>query len=115
MKEDPRNTYYQTLASYAHYFVGTALERTGDAEEAALHFRKCLTLRKAMATNPKARLSQIDLAVAMARCGDYDEAAHVISGVLTHSPTDNRDYFQAACTFALCAVPWPGTGRPTRS
>ncbi len=55
LKEDPRNTYYKTSASYARYFLGTALERTGDAEDGALRFRKYLTLRKAIATNPEAQ------------------------------------------------------------
>jgi serine/threonine-protein kinase len=100
-KENPQNIYITSTLSATHYYVATAALRDGDTAAADENYQKCLDLRRGLATNPKAKMAEIDLIVALARCGYHEEAAHRVDDVLKNPSQDNQIYFQAACGYAL--------------
>ncbi len=48
-------------------------------------------------------MPQIDLMVALARCGEHARAAEIAKALVTTPPKNEQIYFQAACGFALAA------------
>ena len=56
-----------------------------------------------MPGDAKAKLQNIDLMLARARCGKYQEAAKIAEKLISAPPLDARVYFFAACGFSLCA------------
>jgi hypothetical protein len=88
--------------SFGCYFLATALLRLGEKEKAQALYRECLDIRRALAKVSQAKEDQINLAIALARCGEHAEAAKIAHKVL--SPPENSFVFiEAACILALCA------------
>lgn len=77
---------------------------SGDAQGAAAGYRRCLEIRKKLATEPAAKMPRVDLMLALARCGDHAEAAKIADALIAIPPTDEHMYFQVACGYALCAA-----------
>jgi eukaryotic-like serine/threonine-protein kinase len=92
----------RTLADTLYYEATCALH-AGDKDGAAVGFRECLGLRKELATEPKAKLPQSDLMLALARCGDHAGAAKIAAALVAEPPKDENLYVQAACGFAVAA------------
>ena len=87
----------------ALYYEATCALHSGDPAGAAAGYRRCLEIRKKLATEPQAKMPQIDLMVALARCGEHARAAEIAKALVTTPPEDEQVYFQAACGFALAA------------
>ena len=85
------------------YYEATCALHAGDAAGAAAGYRRCLEIRKALAIEPKAKMSQVDLMVALARCGEHVEAARMAGALVATPPKNELLYFQAACGYALAA------------
>jgi serine/threonine-protein kinase len=85
------------------YYLATATLRLDQAAEAKLLYRECLELRRKLAIDPKAKLDQIDLIVAMARCGEHREAAEIARRMIVTPPKNSVIYVEVACALALCA------------
>ena len=66
-------------------------------------FPAIVEIRKELATEPKAKMSQVDLMVALARCGEHAEAARIAEHLVSSPPKDEYLYFQAACGYALAS------------
>ena len=96
----------QTLARTLYYEATCALH-SGDKDGAAAGFRECLKICKELATEPKAKMPQADLMLALARCGDHAGAAKIAEALVATPPKDEALYVQAACGFALAAAPPP--------
>jgi tetratricopeptide (TPR) repeat protein len=87
--------------SQSHYQLGTACRRLGEAA-ADRHFRECLALRQALAKDdPRNANKQIDLMLALARCGRHTEAAAGADELGRRAPRDPRIRFYVACIYAL--------------
>jgi len=85
-----------------NYYVATATLRAGDRKAAALHYKACLTIREALAGDPKVKTNITDLMLARARCGQHQVASKTAEELIAAPPLNARVYFFAACGFALC-------------
>jgi serine/threonine protein kinase/tetratricopeptide (TPR) repeat protein len=93
-----KHTLAQTL-----YYEATCALHSGDKPGSAAGFLRCLAICKELATEPKAKIWETDLMLALARCGDHAEAARIAEALVATPPKDERLYVQAACGYALAA------------
>ncbi len=91
------------------YRLGVTLEYLAAAgkaipnEDPKAHFAKCLDVRKKLASIDQSDAqAKIELALALARCGQVEEAAR-LGAELTKDNSDARVLFQVACINAVCA------------
>jgi tetratricopeptide (TPR) repeat protein len=92
--------------SLAHYRLGSANQRLGTTAEADKQFHDCLAIRKDLAAeDPANAYVQIDLMLALARCGQFREAADLADKLRARAPRDPAMLFFSACTYALCGGP----------
>ena len=75
LRAEPESVVARDDLAVTHYYVATAALRAGDREAAGNHYQACLNLREALAGDPKAKLSNIDLMIARARCGSVSSTA----------------------------------------
>ncbi len=79
---------------------------------AAAVYRRCLDIRKALVTIPKAKMPQVEVMLALARCGEHAEAAKIAESLVAGDPLNEQVYFQSACGYALAAGAAAGDARP---
>jgi serine/threonine protein kinase len=103
LKADPTSVLAKMDVALAHYYVGAADLRAGNREAAMAHFRECRNIREELAKDPKAKLSSLDLMLALARTGDHKRASEIAEAMIKEPPLDARIYFFSACGFALSA------------
>jgi tetratricopeptide (TPR) repeat protein len=100
--EDPDNAGRQRFLSMSHYRLATAKLMDGDSDAARKHYEDCLSVRQKLAdSDPRNVHKQIDLMVALARCGKHAQAAEVAEK-LDSTAQDPSVLFQIACGYALC-------------
>jgi serine/threonine protein kinase len=110
--QDPDNARTQRTLSFSYYRVATAKLMNGESAEAQEAYEKCLELRRKLAeADPRNTHQQIDLMIALARCGQHAVAADVAQKLGTRASEDPSVLFQIACGYALC-VPAIGHGKP---
>jgi eukaryotic-like serine/threonine-protein kinase len=100
---DPNNVEPKRQLSQTLYFEATAALQAGDAEGAKTGYRRCLEIRRALANDPNVKGSEIDVIVALARCGEHAEAAKRADALVATPPRDENIYIHAAGGFALSA------------
>jgi eukaryotic-like serine/threonine-protein kinase len=100
---DPTNLDNKAMLAETLYYEATCALYAGDIAGSAAGYRRCLEIRRALVTEPGVKVTQVDLMVALARCGEHTEAAEIAVALVATPPTDTRLYFQAACGFALSA------------
>jgi len=100
---DPANLETKAMLAETLYYEATCALHSGDPAGAKAGYRRCLEIRKKLATEPKAKMPQVDLMVALARCGEHAEAAKIAEALVATPPKDEHLYFQAACGYALAA------------
>jgi tetratricopeptide (TPR) repeat protein len=103
VEADPADFDTQGRLAETLYYEATCALHSGDAAGAAAGYRRCLEIRKTLATETKAKISQVDLMVALARCGEHAEAAKIAKALVETPPKDEHLDFQAACGYALAA------------
>ncbi len=103
LKAEPTSVLAKMDVALAHYYVATADLRGGDRDSAMAHYRECRDIREELAKDPKAKLSSLELMLALARTGDHQRASEIAEAMIKEEPLDARIYFQAACGFALSA------------
>jgi tetratricopeptide (TPR) repeat protein len=92
----------QSESSDVYYRTATVALKRGDRSAAAADYRRCRDIRQMLADAVPANDGfQSRLANALARCGDHATAAGIMKKLLAKSP--DRDLFNSACNFALCA------------
>jgi hypothetical protein len=84
------------LASTLYCEATCALHADADAAAAA-GYRRCLEIRRALATDPKVKMPQVDVMVVLARCGEHAEAARIARALVEVPPKDEQLDFQSAC------------------
>ncbi len=87
----------------AHYYVATAYLRAGDRDSAMAHYRDCRKIREELAKDAHAKVSSLDLMLALARTGEHGRASEIAEEMIREAPLDARIYFHSACGFALSA------------
>jgi eukaryotic-like serine/threonine-protein kinase len=102
-KADPGNFEIKHVLAETLYYVATTALHSGDAKAAADDYRRVLNIRKELASQPKAKMSQVDLMLALARCGEHAEAATIAEMLVKSPPKDEQLYFFSACGYALAA------------
>jgi tetratricopeptide (TPR) repeat protein len=102
-EDDPADQSVKASLATTLYYEATCALHSGDAAGAAAGYRRCLEIRQALATEPKAKMSQVDVMLALARCGEHTEAARIARAVVEVPPKDEHLYFHAACGYALAA------------
>jgi tetratricopeptide (TPR) repeat protein/tRNA A-37 threonylcarbamoyl transferase component Bud32 len=100
---DPTNLDTKSRLSQALYYEATAALEANDVAAAADGYQQCLEIRRALAADPKVKMAEVDVIVALARCGHHAEAAQRAAALVATEPKDENLYFQAACGFALAA------------
>ena len=60
-----------------HFYDATCALHAGDTAAAAAEYRRCLDIRKTLATEPNAKMPQAELMLVLARCGEHAEAAKI--------------------------------------
>jgi serine/threonine-protein kinase len=100
---DPADQDVRSRLATTLYYEATCALHSGDAAGAAAGYRRCLEIRQALANEPKAKMPQVDLMVALARCGEHAQAARIAKALVAIPPKDAYLYFQAACGYALAA------------
>ena len=103
LKAEPASVRAKMDVALAHYYVATADLRAGDRDSAMAHYRACRDIREVLAKDPKAKLSSLDLMLALARTGDHARASEIAEAMIKEPPLDARIYFHSACGFALSA------------
>ena len=103
LKAEPASVLAKMDVALAHYYVATADLRAGDRDSAMAHYRACRDIRAELAKDPKAKLSSLDLMLALARTGDHGRASEIAEAMIKEPPLDARIYFHSACGFALSA------------
>ncbi len=103
LKADPASALAKADVALAHYYVATADLRAGKGDSAMAHYRQCRDIREELAKDPKAKLSSLDLMLAVARTGDHKRASEIAEEMVKVPPLDARIYFHSACGFALSA------------
>ena len=90
----------------AQYFLGTALLRLGEVQGSDAAFARCLELRRRVAEEEPGNIStQLDLLLALARCGRVAEADSLAVRLLGEAGQDPRTIpLQVGCGLALCAA-----------
>jgi eukaryotic-like serine/threonine-protein kinase len=102
-KADPAAVREKADVALAHYYVGTADLRAGNRKSAMTHYRECRNIREELAKDPRAKISLLDLMLALARTGDHGRASEIAEAMIKVPPLDARIYFHSACGFALSA------------
>jgi eukaryotic-like serine/threonine-protein kinase len=103
LKAEPASVLAKMDAAFAHYYVATAHLRGGNRDSAMSHYRACRAIREQLANDPKAKISSLDLMLALARTGDHGKASEIAEAMIKEPPLDARIYFHSACGFALSA------------
>jgi tetratricopeptide (TPR) repeat protein len=101
---DPANLETKAMLAEILYYEATCALHSADAPGAASGYRRCLEIREKLANEPTAKMSQVDLMLALARCGDHAEAAKIADALMAKPPNDEHMYFQVACGYALSAA-----------
>jgi hypothetical protein len=108
------------------YKLATVLAATGEAEEAAALFRECRNIRRRLAptagvpanladvaiasaaavppTTQSDLQLRVDLMLALARCGEADEAASIARDIATKAPENPAIHYFAGCGLALASA-----------
>jgi tetratricopeptide (TPR) repeat protein len=102
-KADPTAALAKSDVAISHYYVATADLRAGNRESAMAHYRQCRDIREELARDSKAKISSLDLMLAVARTGDHARASLIAESLIKEAPLDARIYFHSACGFALSA------------
>ena len=102
-KVDPSNLESRTLLASTLYYDATCALKSGDPAGAAQGYCRYLAIRKSLAKDPRARMSQVDLMLALARCGDHAEAARIADRLVKDPPNDDFTLVQAARGYALAS------------
>ena len=102
-KADPKDLENKHALAQTLYYEATCALHSGDKPGSAAGFRRCLAICKELATEPKAKIWETDLMLALARCGDHAEAARIAVALVATPPKDERIYVQSACGYALAA------------
>jgi eukaryotic-like serine/threonine-protein kinase len=92
------------------YYEATCALHSHDQPAAEAGYRRCLEIRKALVTIPKAKMPQVEVMLALARCGEHGEAAKIAESLVAGDPLNEQVYFQSACGYALAAG--AATGHP---
>ncbi len=100
-KIDPSNLITKAALARTLYYDATCALHSGDTAAAKAEYRRCLELRKEMVKDPTAKSPQVDLMVALARCGEHVEATRIAEVLAQTPPTNENFYFQAACGYAI--------------
>jgi hypothetical protein len=101
--QDPDNAGAQRELSFSHYRVATASLLMGEHDAARQHYEQCLELRRKLAESEQRNAhKQIDLMVALARCGQHADAAEVARKLGGRASEDPSVLFQIACGYSLC-------------
>jgi tetratricopeptide (TPR) repeat protein len=103
LKAEPASVRAKMDVALAHYYVATADLRAGNRDSAMAHYRACRDMREALAKDPQAKLSSLDLMLALARTGDHGRASAIAEAMIKVPPRDARIYFHSACGFTLSA------------
>ncbi len=105
---EPENSVTKAMLAETLYYEANCAFHSSDPPGAAAGYRRCLEIRKALVTDPKAKMSKVNLMVALARCGEHAEAAGIAQEMAESPPTSEVFYFQAGCGYALAAGCVPG-------
>ena len=100
---DEQSAIFREDLALAHYFLATALLKLGDREGSLASYRRCRDLRRPLAADPEARMARLNLMLALARCGDHDEAATIARELIARDPRNAQLSVEAACGLALSA------------
>jgi tetratricopeptide (TPR) repeat protein len=101
------------MLAAAHYRVATACLRCGQTTDADENYKECLKLRRQLSAAQKDNPSaQVDLLLALARCGHGAEAGPLADELRPRLDANPYLLYHLACVYALCgASDGPDAGR----
>ncbi len=102
-KLDPNNVETRRALATTLYYEATAALQAGDGSGAKDGYRRCLEIRQVLANDRQVKGNEIDLIVALARCGQHAEAAKRADALVATRPKDENIYINAAGGYALAA------------
>jgi eukaryotic-like serine/threonine-protein kinase len=100
---DPSDFDARSRLATALYYEATCAHHSHDDSTAAALYRRCLAIRKELLTIPSAKMPQVEVMLALARCGEHVEAAKIAESLVAGDPLNEQVYFQSACGYALAA------------
>ena len=103
-KADPADLDTQGRVAETLYFLATCQLRLGDVPSADSNYQRCLEIRKTLAKDPAVKGMEVNLMLALARCGQHAAAAKIAEALVATPPKDAHLYFQSACGYALAAA-----------
>jgi tetratricopeptide (TPR) repeat protein len=107
-KADPDDLSARRDLAAVHYRFGVVSTRFGAGLTpliAAAHFAECLRLRQGLAEiDPADTQGQMELMLALARCGRADEAIAVADKLLEKAGDDRRILLQVACGLSVAGA-----------
>jgi tetratricopeptide (TPR) repeat protein len=102
-KAEPSDLENKHTLSQTVYYEATCALHSGDKPNSEAGFRRSLAICKELETDPKAKVWESDLMLALARCGDHAQAAAKAAALVATPPKDERLYVVAADGYALAA------------
>jgi tetratricopeptide (TPR) repeat protein len=113
---DSKNIRPKADVASSHYFLATAQLETAEREAAAKSYEKCVELRKQVAAAaPTDATLQCDLAIALARCGQADQAEKIADGLRKKAEANPHLLYYIASAFALCSSATSNAGNAPAS
>lgn len=100
---DPDDASVLRIFSHTLYYEATCALKLGDLAAAREGYHRSLVIRRRFAKKSKSKAAQIDYMVALARCGDHEEATKIADSLIADESQDEQTLFQAACGYALSA------------
>src|SRR5262249_50887032 len=101
LKAEPDNLDLRQRLAATYYRLGLAAADPGKAKGA---FAECLKIRRELARiDPRDTQGGVELAIAVARAGEGEEAEGVAKRLLDQAGKDRQVLFQVACTFGILA------------
>jgi len=100
---DPSDAENKRTLAWTLYYEATCALHAGDKPGSDAGYRRSLAIFKQLKTDPEAKIPESELMLALARCGDYAQAARIAKSLVDTPPKDESLYVAAACGYALAA------------
>lgn len=101
---DPKNAQYSRYLALANYRVATLARQLGDAQTAERCNRVCLEIREKLAADDaRNERRQLDLILALPRCGQHARAAELAAKIQGGAHVDREALVEVAQCYAQCA------------
>ena len=103
-KADPEDAANKKVLAETLYYDATCALYAGDKPGAAAGFQECLKLCRELVKQTDPKGMQLNLMLALGRCGEHVEAAKIAHALVATPPKDENLYIHAALGYAVASA-----------